>query len=306
MGFLVCLDIFVSSFLAKYGITVCYSLNQAIKLEGSFLGRHPNCKPKKKRDYLGTSLIVTVILSAFIPIFYALAESGTGYLVFNAFIKRKSYGWISISIIVFRKVGLFLMVFEFCRIVFGVLLVAIMCAEGGYFIVCQLSSHGEKAILKCNVKSINYCFYSYNGVVLMVQIVEKTSAFVIATLMFGGMLGLVFCNFVTVKMRMVVPKPYYYFFPAISVVILIMVSFTLPQAVKFHEKSHSLIRIWRINCGLIPREYSRYLRRKMEALRALNIPVGIGSVHLFWVTKKTRRSYYTALSDTTIDTLLTF
>jgi len=306
LGCLVCFSIFVSPFLAKYGSTVCYSLNQGAGLEESFLQRHPNCKPFKKRDYLGITLLFAVVFSGFIPIFYSLAESVTGYLLFNAFFEKKSYGLITICIIIFRKVTLYIMVYEFCRIVFGILLIAIMCMEAGYFVLCQFSSHGEKAILKCDTRSIDYYFHTYKAFVILVQIVEKAAAFVVGCLMSGGMFGCVCCNFVTLKMRVVIPKPYYYFFPAISVVILSMVSFTLPQAVKFHEKSDSLVKSWRVSAGLVPKEYSRYLRRKMGALRALNIPVGVGNFHLFWLTNKTRRAYYTALNDATINMLLTF
>jgi len=147
---------------------------------------------------------------------------------------------------------------------------------------------------------------SYVSLMILLRVAEITVAGIVAVLMTGGMFGVVCSNYVTIKMQSTIPKPYYFFFPIISIVILFVISVTLPQAVKLYEQSVILIKVWNIEFSKYTGANSSYLRRKMKCLKALDFPVGIGGWDMFWINKNTRRSYYRVIGDSTIYVLLTF
>jgi len=233
----VCFLVLLGPIFANRCQTACYVLNQGSVLEENFTKEQE--KPKRQRHYFGTALVIIVTVSGVIPVFYCLTESLTSYFIVNAFMFKSKFSLVPLSILLFRKIVLFIMVFEFCRLVFGILVSLILFIKVGHLMVCEYSKLGKRAILKCNLSDFQQYFNCYVALMIFVNVAEVTLATLIAISMTGGMFGVVCCNYVTIKMQTTIPKPYYFFFPIISIVILSMISASLPQAVKVHDDSHS-------------------------------------------------------------------
>jgi len=294
----------IAPIFVKYLETVCYVANQGAEIEESYMRIRPDAKSNLKTDYIGISMYAIMAFSPLLSVGCTLMESTTKFLVFGLMSGRTELEIIAVMIVVFRKIFLCLMAFEASRIIFGLLLLLIISEEGTFFLLNQYRLIGERAIEKLNMRLVHYSMNSYNSALILLSISEYILAFVIVALMSGGLAAFVVLMTITLKMHSIIPKPYYYLSPVTAVITLLFISFTLPQAVKVYDLSMSLVRAWKLKAGMSSGYNSRYIRKRMKALRPINIPAGIGTFNLYWINKSIKASYYKALGDFTLDLLI--
>jgi len=151
LGCGVCFIVFLGSLFATHSTTATYILNQASTLEENFAKLQKKKKAKMETDYFGAAIIFTVAVSGVIPIFYSVTESLTTYFIYNAFMLKTKFAMLPLLILLFRKLVLFIMVFEFCRIVFGILLCTILCVKVGHFMLYECCKQRKTAMRKSNI-----------------------------------------------------------------------------------------------------------------------------------------------------------
>lgn len=142
----------------------------------------------------------------------------------------------------------------------------------------------------------------YNCLTIILQIVSDVSASAAAVLMLLGLVLSVTFNFLTVKMRSVLPLPYYLVCPMAAGIIPVAIQILVPVAIRIFEDSAKLMQTWRF---ALKRTWDRkYLRRRLRACKAAKIYAGVFKFNFFHLSRSTKGTFWYAIVDYTITALI--
>jgi hypothetical protein len=284
--------------ILKHGETVSLTLNFIITLE-----EHMACLQGKKKqnaapDRIGRALIGTTVVLGFLPYFATLAVP----LLPIPFISPGRNGLANTMEILFRRMLFFTMGHEFCRTMCALLVAIIVVVQ----IIKQISID-----LKANVRKQYFRFSSYlnvyNGMIITIQQCTIFLSPAVAILMSAGFGFCVVSNLVTLKFRTdAIPFPFFYIFPLLAVFTPIVINIVLPEGILCHELTNDLLVKWRSSVYSVwsNRANRKYVVRRLKAVRTLDIPVGFGGFHFFYIVRDTKVAFYTNIMDSTVNAIL--
>jgi len=116
------------------------------------------------------------------------------------------------------------------------------------------------------------------------------------SLLLGGLM-LVFASYGTIRMHSVIPMPYYFGFPILALLIILVVLSLFPPCSKIHENSKVFLGIMRtLYAG------SKVNVRKCKSQRSLRLVV----YGMFFIRKSTQTTFYRVVFDFTINLFLLY
>lgn len=171
-------------------------------------------------------------------------------------------------------------------------------------IVLGILSHLRESRLRISMSRVKsmQCLRKYYYLQIILQTMYDLSAPVIAALMTIGLLLSVTFNFLCVKMRSVLPMPYYLVCFVAAGIILVLIQILLPLAINVYEDSEALMQIWKVAL-----RYScdrKYLRRRLRACKAVRFYAGLFKYNFFYISLSTKSTFWYAIVDYTITALL--
>lgn len=119
-----------------------------------------------------------------------------------------------------------------------------------------------------------------------------------------GLVAGVWVNFVTIKMYRVTSMPIYLFFPVCSLLMAVMANLMISITVNIYNRSGKvLIRLKRC-ISRNSRTDSAYIRRKVRAIKAIQVYAGTSQYIFFGVKALTKLQFYYTVINFTITALL--
>jgi len=115
-------------------------------------------------------------------------------------------------------------------------------------------------------------------------------------LLFGGS-WLVMCNVASIKMHSIVPMPYYFAIPGVSISLSTILILLFPMTSVVHERSREFIRKFHLI-----HFHHKYWSRVAKAQHPFHFDLGA----LFIAKKSTQMTYMQCIFDITVDALLLF
>jgi hypothetical protein len=308
--FLSLLNMVIPRLLIRYGELATSSINFVLLTERDIKAAYPEMFVTRRWDIRGLLLCAAASFLAIVPYFSLLfiPKRNILSLMANRLFRsvENSYTEFLVSIpcyIIFGVVK-FIVVFETCRSLCAIFLLCTLITEVMQKMMSDIMELGSKS----HSRFRQLCAW-YNGIILCTITNHIGLANVVSVLMGAGLVLSVVSNTVTIKLHSVVPKPFYFLFPGVSILIPFMINATLPSGINIHLKSKELLRVWNNH---IP--YSRnngvcdlnksYLVRKLKALRFIMIYAGIEGHNFFSFSRELELNYYSTITGFTIDAIL--
>jgi hypothetical protein len=291
-----------------YGERAMSSLNQMVFIEKEVKADYPKLFVHKRWDIRGLLLCgaasffgILPYLVIFIPSRNVLSLTVNEFLgTENQFLRLL----VSTSCSVIWGMVKFTVIFETCRSLCGGLFMFILIIE----VILQVVPDITRLGLKRGCRIMKYCEW-YNRIVLCSLANQKGMANLISLLMGAGLILSVASNTVSIKLHSVVPKPFYFLFPGIAVLILFSINSTLPRGIKVNLVSKELLRVWKNHVPYASNSGNgnlsrKYLVRKLIALREIMVYAGIEEFNLFSFSRELKLDYYNIIRGFTIDAIL--
>ncbi|OXA40907.1 hypothetical protein Fcan01_24354 [Folsomia candida] len=139
--------------------------------------------------------------------------------------------------------------------------------------------------------------------VLLSQLPLAAFETIVASLMLLGLLVCVTFNYVTIKMRHIIPITFYVYFPSVSVLTPIVIRIMLPKTVAIFEGGR-VIRdtVWTTLLGLSSEK--KYFKRKMKGIGEIAFYASFFQYRLYRLQNSTKATFYAVIIDRTITALL--
>jgi hypothetical protein len=292
-----------------YGERAMSSLNHMVCIEREVKADYPKLFVHKRWDIRGLLLCGAASFFGILPYFYLIFFPSRNVLslTVNEFLGTENQFLrllVSTSCSVIWRMVKFTVLFETCRSICGGLLMFILIIE----IILKVVPDVMRLGLKKGGRIRKYCEW-YNRIVLCSIANQTGIANLISLLMGAGLILSVASNTVAIKLHSVVPKPFYFVFPGVSVLILFMINFTLPRGIKVNLVSKELLRVWKNHVPYTSNRGNgnlsrRYLVRKLIALRQIMVYAGIEEFNLFSFSRELKLDYYNIIRGFTIDSIL--
>lgn len=119
-----------------------------------------------------------------------------------------------------------------------------------------------------------------------------------ASLLFAGLMLSVSVNFATIKMSHIIPMPIYLVFPAVAVIIPMIIQVMMPMLIKIYVGGESVIWKWKYFARFS--KDLKFVTRMIRARQGVRINVGVFGYRLFFVKKSTKVTYYNTVLSYTI------
>lgn len=147
-------------------------------------------------------------------------------------------------------------------------------------------------------------FSAYAGIQIALQVAPAAfGGFLLALMAFGLLIGIM-CNFVTLKMQMLIPAPFYYVFPTLSILVVVIIRVMLPMMISVYEVAKELHFGWERSLG-VARNVT-YLRRKVRSIRTVRLEGELFHFKFYKLQRSTMPLFSAALVNYTITALLSF
>jgi hypothetical protein len=114
----------------------------------------------------------------------------------------------------------------------------------------------------------------------------------------------VVCNFVTLKLYSVIPLPFYFFFPSISAIIIVLCPMMIPMVVDIYENANKLHVKWARGAHHCSVGEMKYLTRKLKSMRVVGIYGGMYRYNFYLMNNSTKASFFFEMVNSTINALL--
>lgn len=139
--------------------------------------------------------------------------------------------------------------------------------------------------------------------VLLAQFPLASFETIVASVMLLGLLVCVTCNYVTIKMRHVMPMPFYLYFPSVSVLTPILIRILLPMGVTVFEGGNVIRgKVWKSLLGLSSEK--KYFKKKVRGVGEIAFYASFFQYRLYRLQKSTKGTFYSVLIGHTITALL--
>ncbi|OXA47102.1 hypothetical protein Fcan01_18125 [Folsomia candida] len=117
--------------------------------------------------------------------------------------------------------------------------------------------------------------------------------------------GLVLCvafNFISIRMYGSIPFPLYLYFPSVAIIIPLIIDTMLPMAIRVYEETSKIRRNWEYH--LNGTENRKYISRRLQAVRPLQVKCRIMGYQGLKLTKSTKVGFYSQILEHTMTALL--
>lgn len=252
-------------------------------------------------DTLGISLNICVLIIAIFPFFNVFFAQyfGRDTLTIGCTYVYDCDGYAKYFVYTMR-VTYIIPAIELMRLFpLGICIFAI-----GIHIILGIMSYLEEnsgRIAMSRIKSLEI-LRIYNYLEIILQVVHEVSSTAASVLMILGLLLSVTLNFLTVKMRSVLPMPYYLVCPVSAGIIPVVIQILLPLAISIFENAEALLQSWRVevrhSCD------RRYLRRRLKTCKAVTVYAGLFKFNFYHLCVSTKSTFCYAIVDYTITALL--
>lgn len=142
----------------------------------------------------------------------------------------------------------------------------------------------------------------YSCLRIMLQLCEDTSAIGMFTMMWADAVVIVACNFVTIKLRKLIPIYIYIIFPTLSIGSSLNCVLMFPLGAKLYEISVYLKGEWERQGSQLTK--NKYIRRKIKSIGLLKIEAGVAKFRLYFLSNSAIFTYWMAVLDNTVNALL--
>ncbi|OXA37884.1 hypothetical protein Fcan01_27329 [Folsomia candida] len=288
--------VIVEILLLTLGTTLVSPINFLIDLERKLTSEY--AIPTGRLDVLGIVLNISVVAFAIYPvtfIFFLYTDLDPLYL-FGKYVVNKGPPCFFILTTIARPFVV-LPFLQICRL-FSILF-------SGLTVGCHLILSNISWMERTSRVGPLLARVLRNHAILQIilQSIENAVSALIAIIMLAGFLLSILFNFTTIKMYHVIPMPLYLFFPAVGILIPMIIQVMLPMLIEVYEGEVLLHRRWR--CALWLRHGNiKYLKRRLTGVKVLRMYAGI-KCHLFYFVKKsTKATYYYAIWSYTISAML--
>jgi hypothetical protein len=301
-------NLVVPTMIILYGERAMSSMNHMVCIEREVKADYPKLFVHKRWDIRGLLLCGAASFFGILPYLMIFIPSRNVLsLTINEFIGTENQFLrllISISCSVIWRMVKFTIIFETCRSLCGGLFMLILIIE----IVLKVVPDIMRLGLKNGGRIRKYCEW-YNRIILCSLANQTGMANFISLLMGVGLILSVASNTVAIKLHSVVPKPFYFLFPGVSVLILFMINCTLPRGIEVNLVSKELLRVWKNHVPYASNRGNgnlsrKYLVRKLAALRQIMVYAGIEEFNLFSFSRDLKLDYYNIIRGFTIDAIL--
>lgn len=137
--------------------------------------------------------------------------------------------------------------------------------------------------------------------IILTLLSELSDVCLAVVLGFGILISVVF-NFVTLKMYRFVPMPLYLFFPMVSILIPVIIWTLLPQGINIYEASVMIRSRWE-RLAIISLD-KKYLTRRIQAVKSLQLYAGLAGFNFFRLQKSTKSTLFWYIASYTVTALL--
>lgn len=134
------------------------------------------------------------------------------------------------------------------------------------------------------------------------------SSLTLFTMGMGLSLGIFLIAF-TFTLHTILPFYLYWYCPAVSLTIVLIVNLTLPLTHKALDESQALLKIWPTiahNAGgkWFSNNERKTLGKKLKFLRPLRLYAGVGRHTLFLLKKSTKRTFYWVMIEQAVNIII--
>ncbi|OXA47621.1 hypothetical protein Fcan01_17935 [Folsomia candida] len=272
-------------------------VRQVEELERGFIKRG------EKWDKLAIMLSNFILVSATLPILFTLFEA---YLTVNDKLSHLQYDlansvcpmntYFTCKLITFIVLEIYYVFVAFhCT---AILVGSVVTSA----VILNMLMDSVRNLAKLNVGTQSIRMYQRFRILF--KTVENITTRFTSLLLSIGFGFTVMCNFTTVRMFGVIRMPFYLFFPTASVIGIVGIGVLLPYGFACHERSGKLLAGRKGKLG-VKRGTMRLEEKIVKALRPIGIRAGTGEFSFFVLKKSTKSKYYVAVTDKTIEALMT-
>jgi len=247
-------------------------------------------------DIIGQSLYAFVAIFTALPFCSVLALQNTPLyaLMTDTALGNTtvhSSGWTEAAILGTNAIVCLLTGFEASRAACGI--------AAGLMIALLMFRNGILKLYQVNRWQLTKCYSLYTKLMIIKILAQKGQALLTFTLVGVLMICSVCCNYAAIMMYGVIPMPYYLLFPFASLIVVLWVGLTLPQAIECDRGSQNLLRLW----GKAFRRRS-YHFKKIRSMRRITFYGGVGEYNLFALRRSIKAELFWCVSGFTITAIL--
>lgn len=145
-------------------------------------------------------------------------------------------------------------------------------------------------------------FRKYVELEIILRLFAASSDNITAILMGVGLVLCVAFNFISIRMYGSIPFPLYLYFPSVAIIIPLIIDTMLPMAIRVYEETSKIRRNWEYH--LNGTENRKYISRRLQAVRPLQVKCRIMGYQGLKLTKSTKVGFYSQILEHTMTALL--